>query len=65
MKKAYVNKKLCVACGTCLGACRLGAISISDGVNASVDFKKCVGCGMCSKLCPASIIDIKEEMNNE
>ena len=65
MKKAFVNQKLCVACGCCLSACRLGAISISKGVCATVDAAKCVGCGMCAKACPASIIAIKEEVCGE
>ena len=65
MKKAFVNQKLCVACGCCLKACRLGAISISNGVCATVDTAKCVGCGMCAKTCPASIISVKEETLGE
>ena len=65
MKKAFVNRKLCVACGCCLTACRLGAISIPRGVYAMIDEKKCVGCGMCAKTCPASVIEVKEVATNE
>ena len=65
MKKAFVNRKLCVACGCCLTACRLGAISIPRGVYAIIDEKKCVGCGMCAKTCPASVIEVKEVATNE
>ena len=60
MKKAVVNQKLCVACGCCLTACKLKAISISQGIYAIIDRKKCVGCGMCAKTCPASLIVIQE-----
>ena len=65
MKKAFVNQKFCVACGCCLTACRLGAISIPKGVCAIIEKEKCVGCGMCAKKCPASIITIQEVQTNE
>ena len=64
-KKAIINKKLCVACGCCLTACKLGAISIPTGTNAIVNLDKCVGCGMCAIKCPASIITISEVTDNE
>lgn len=65
MKKALVNQKFCVACGCCLTACRLGAISIPKGVCAIIEKEKCVGCGMCAKKCPASIITIQEVPTDE
>lgn len=64
MKKAFVDKNLCVACGCCLTACRLGAISIPKGTHAIIDNEKCVGCGLCAKNCPASIISVKEVAKN-
>lgn len=65
MKKAFVDEKLCVACGCCLTSCKLNAISIANGVHAAIDVLKCVGCGMCAKKCPASIITVKEVQSNE
>ena len=65
MKKAFINEKTCVACGCCLTACKLNAISIINGVHAVIDLSKCVGCGMCAKKCPASIISVKEVTFNE
>lgn len=65
MKKAFINTKLCVACGCCLKACKLNAINISEGVFAKINEIKCVGCGMCAKQCPASIITIKEVESHE
>ena len=52
--------KSCVACGSCLEVCPLGAISIWKGVIAQVRGEKCVGCGKCAKECPASAIHVKE-----
>ena len=59
-KKAVVDKKLCVACGCCLTACKLGAISIPHGVCAMIDEDKCVGCGMRARKCPASVISLED-----
>lgn len=52
--------KNCVACGSCLEVCPLGAISIWKGVIARVSGGKCVGCGKCAKECPASAIHVIE-----
>ena len=60
-RKADINKKLCVACGCCMTACKFKAISSPHGVYAIVDKNKCVGCGMCAKKCPASIIEMEEQ----
>ena len=65
MKKAFIDEKLCVACGCCLTACKVGAISIPTGTYAMVDINTCVGCGMCARKCPASIITVKEAASHE
>ncbi len=57
-KKIAQVGKFCVACGTCLKVCPVGAISIPHGITAVIDANRCVGCGKCAKVCPASIIDI-------
>ena len=59
-KKAVIDKKLCVACGCCLTASSLHAVSIPHGVCAMIDEDKCVGCGMCARKCPASVISLEE-----
>ena len=48
----------CVACGNCVGACPVGALSIYKGLYAKVDGELCVGCGKCELRCPAGVIDI-------
>ena len=61
MKKLAVpDKKICVACGVCLKACRKDALSIYKGCFAQVAEDKCVGCGLCAVGCPAGCITIKE-----
>ena len=47
----------CVGLGTCVAACRFGAITVRDGV-AEVDPSRCTGCGACAAACPKHIIRI-------
>ncbi len=58
-KRLAVVGSECVACGTCVKTCPLGAITIFKGIIAQVDASKCVGCGKCSLACPAAVITIK------
>ncbi len=47
----------CLGVGSCLLACKFGAISLVDGV-AKVDPEKCTACGMCLSVCPKNLIDL-------
>ncbi|MDR1540017.1 MAG: RnfABCDGE type electron transport complex subunit B [Clostridiales bacterium] len=45
----------CLGGGSCIAACKFGAISFFDGI-AAVDENKCTACGMCVKSCPKNLI---------
>ena len=45
----------CLGFGTCVKACKYGAISVKDGV-AVVDEDLCVGCMACANACPRNLI---------
>ncbi len=47
----------CTGLGTCVAACKFGAISVVEGV-AVVDYEKCEGCGACVNACPKHIIKL-------
>ena len=47
----------CIGLGTCVKACKFGAIKVENGV-AVVEYEKCVACGMCVSSCPQKIIKI-------
>ncbi len=47
MKKAQLNKKLCINCGKCYEVCRFNAVN---------NFKKCESCGVCEYVCPVGAI---------
>ena len=63
-KQAFVDRKVCVACGVCVKNCPKGAVSICRGCYAQVEAAQCVGCGLCAKACPAGCIAIKERGEN-
>lgn len=50
----------CVACGSCVKVCPLGAVHVDRGVRAVVRKETCVGCGKCAAECPASAITLME-----
>ena len=59
-KNAVIDRKVCVACGSCVKVCPRGAISVYRGCYADVDLEKCVGCGLCARSCPAGCIEVQE-----
>ena len=46
----------CLGGGSCVEACRLGAVRINSRGIAEIDREKCVGCGLCVKACPRKLI---------
>jgi len=50
---AYVNTRLCSACGLCVEACPYGARLLEPGAPyAEVLETVCQGCGICAMVCP-------------
>ena len=45
---------ICVACGTCIDQCPVGAIS--EGDIYKIDADTCVSCGTCADACPTGAI---------
>ena len=53
---AYVIGDDCVACGTCIDECPVGAIS--EGEKYSIDPDQCTECGTCADACPSGAITL-------
>ena len=47
---AYVISDDCIACGTCIDECPVGAIS--EGDKYSINPDACTECGTCADVCP-------------
>ncbi len=45
----------CVACGTCIDECPVGAISAGDIYVINTD--ECIDCGACAAACPTGAIE--------
>lgn len=52
---AYVISDNCVACGTCISECPVGAIS--EGDIYKIDPNTCIDCGTCASVCPSEAIN--------
>ena len=57
---AYVISDDCIACGTCIDECPVGAISEGDKYSINPDMctecGTCVDCGTCAEACPTEAI---------
>ncbi len=51
----------CIGLGTCVKACKFGAITMGDDHLPHFDPQRCVGCGECSRACPKGIISLISE----
>jgi len=58
-KFASVDKKNCIACGTCMIVCPKDAIEIKQGYFAYAEPEICVGCAKCAKECPTGCISLE------
>lgn len=53
---AYKISSDCVACGTCIDECPMGAISEGDIYVINAD--ECTECGTCASVCPNEAISL-------
>ena len=51
-----IDPKICTACGACISACPVQAISGERGAVPSLDMKKCIKCGACKEVCEVEAI---------
>lgn len=51
----------CIGLGTCVNACKFGAIEMGDSGLPVFDPDRCIGCGECTRACPKGIITLISE----
>ena len=56
---AYVIGNDCVACGTCIDECPVGAIS-EGGDIYEINPDECTECGTCASVCPNEAISLAD-----
>ena len=56
-KRRLMIHDWCTACGTCVGVCKGGALSLADG-KIKIDQDRCVFCGYCGAACPQFAIKV-------
>lgn len=57
-----VSQSKCVACGLCVEACDVSAITIDE--KAKIDESQCIGCAGCIAICPVAAIRNDWEADN-
>jgi ferredoxin-type protein NapF len=61
---ARLNQVECLAwnsiiCMSCIGACRLGALSMDRQRRPTMDADHCTGCGFCVARCPVQALEVE------
>lgn len=56
LKKAVIDKSLCINCGKCFTVCKFNAIDEKINLKQS----KCEGCGICAYVCINGAIEMKD-----
>ncbi len=54
---AFTEHDLCTRCGTCAGACPVGAITLDENFFPVLSADACTECGLCARVCPGGRVN--------
>jgi coenzyme F420 hydrogenase subunit beta len=59
LQKQVIKRGLCTHCGTCVGACPNGVLTLSDPLGECLpqQIGECQACGLCYRVCPGKGLD--------
>ena len=67
-KKPVIDKKVCVACSSCVHVCPVSCLTLRRGTGKALDAYpellepgKCIGCGFCREGCPVEAITMESK----
>ncbi len=60
--KPLIDRKACVACGSCYESCPEGAINMLDGKYAAINADKCIRCYCCHEMCQYDAVILKKSL---
>jgi len=61
--ESIIDQEKCIACGSCIDRCPVGAITLEE--IAIVDRDKCLGCGLCARSCSEEAITLQVREDGE
>jgi len=61
VQQPVVRRSKCVKCGSCVKACPVAAIVMSDS-GPVIDYKKCISCFCCHEMCRYEAMDLSSRM---
>ena len=63
--KVHYEESECAHCGICEKRCNMGAITMDENKNLTVNTNRCLGCGVCVTTCPSKALKLHRKLEDE